>query len=123
MPPTSWSACDEAAWPGRQGPRYRAPVSDQLTADDFLPHVGSAFVATLDGREVMLELVDVRRYGDQPGAPREHPFSLEFAGPADQPLDQRTHRLAHRALGRLEIFLVPVQPGADDRPRYEAVFN
>ncbi len=41
----------------------------------------------------------------------------------ETPLQQRIHALEHPQLGRLELFLVPVGPGPDGVPRYEAVFN
>jgi hypothetical protein len=33
------------------------------------------------------------------------------------------HHLEHEALGDLDLFLVPIGPGADGRQRYEAVFG
>ena len=51
----------------------------------------------------------------------ERPFSLLFRGPADRPLEQGIHPLDHTDMGRLEIFLVPMQPD-DEGPLYEAVF-
>ncbi|HEY7589554.1 MAG TPA: hypothetical protein VH723_01040 [Candidatus Limnocylindrales bacterium] len=91
---------------------------DPMTPETFSAHVGSVFDA--DG--VTLRLVEVRSLGHQPGAPRPHPFALDFTGPREPFLDQRIHRLRHGALGELEIFLVPIGVDADGA-RYEAVFN
>lgn len=50
------------------------------------------------------------------------PFRLLFRGPATAILPQGTHVLRHKTLGRLEIFLVPLQPDAEG-PMYEAIFG
>jgi hypothetical protein len=53
---------------------------------------------------------------------KEESFSLIFRGPLNMPLRQRTYQITHYALGKLEIFLVPV--GRDGGAcYYEAVFN
>jgi hypothetical protein len=95
------------------------------TPETFRPHLDSEFVvehpALAD--HVVLRLTEVTGLGRQPGAPRVEPFTLLFTGPARPLLPQRTYRLEHRVLGRVDIFLVPV--GNDDAglPSYEAVFN
>jgi hypothetical protein len=50
------------------------------------------------------------------------PFRLLFRGPATAILPQGIHALRHKTLGRLEIFLVPLQPDAEG-PMYEAIFG
>lgn len=50
------------------------------------------------------------------------PFRLHFAGPIEVPLEQQIVPLHHEAVGRLDIFLVPVDQTADHR-LYEAIFN
>jgi len=90
----------------------------------FSAHLKSAFtVVEADAPSLQLDLIDVRELGRQPHAPRPDPFVLTFAGPPNRVLDQRIHRLSHPVLGDLEIFLVPIGPGGDARPQYEAVFN
>jgi hypothetical protein len=86
---------------------------------DFEPHVGSAFRA--DDAGIDLELGEVKRHGVQPNAPRTEPFSLYFLGEGGIP--QGILALRHAALGRLEVFVVPIGPGPDGRHRYEAAFN
>ena len=82
---------------------------------DFAPHVGTAFaVADVAGVDLVLDKATPGPH--QPGAPREHPFTLVFTGPAG--LAQQTWLLRHPILGELAIFLVPIAEG-----RYEAVFN
>jgi hypothetical protein len=100
-----------------------------MDAGTFEPHTGSEFrVAGSERSEgseqnlpsIRLEVVTGRPA--QVGGPRSDPFTLEFTGP--QPvLEQRTYTLDHRALGLIELFLVPIGIDPDGRVRYEAVFN
>ncbi|MDQ3914905.1 MAG: hypothetical protein M3323_06170 [Actinomycetota bacterium] len=49
-------------------------------------------------------------------------FRLEFTGPTEPLLDQRTYRMQHDELGTIEIFIVPV--GRDEKgATYEAIFT
>ena len=98
---------------------------DALTADDFAPHIGTAFRVVADeGDARELTLTELTRFPPQLGAPRFESFSLMFSGArGESPLQQRIHALEHPQMGRLELFLVPVGPGPDGIPRYEAVFN
>lgn len=89
-----------------------------MTPDLFRPHVGSRFAIAVEGGDpVVLTLEDVELTG--PGHEfRAEPFTLSFSGPADRMAPQGTLALEHDALGRIELFLVPIGPG-----RYESVFN
>jgi len=94
---------------------------DVLTREDFLPRVGETFRVGETGTDLVLtEAASLAARGASAG-PRRAPFSLLFRGPKPV-LPQRTWALENEALGRLEIFLVPI--GADaDGVRYEAIFN
>ena len=92
-----------------------------LRAEDFRPHLRSEFRIAAGGEPVVLRLAEVYAYPSQPGAPRELPFGIVFAGPHG--LDQRIHRLEHAEMGDLDLFLVPIRPAPDGSARYEAVFN
>ena len=98
---------------------------ESTSAETFLAHQGSEFEVRDPGQDdpIVLVLAEVRSLGHQPNAPRVDPFSLELTGPPAPVLEQRIYRLLHPVLGELEIFLVPIGPGADGRLRYEAVFN
>lgn len=50
-------------------------------------------------------------------------FSIVFAGPPGEPLDQATYELNHRSLGTFPVFLSPVDLADGVNQRYEAVFN
>jgi len=55
-------------------------------------------------------------------APNEK-FSLLFCGPRLPVLAQDTHVFEHPALGRFELFIVPVRTKDPSRRYYQAVFN
>jgi hypothetical protein len=96
-----------------------------LRVADFAPWVGSKFrVATEPGIAMSIELVEASALSARSNLPRAEPFSLIFGGASGHPLDQRIHILEHDGLGRLELFLVPIGPGADGNgPRYQSIFN
>ena len=90
----------------------------------FAPLQGEAFVAESDAGRHSLRLLRVERLRN--GSPAREPFSVLFQGPAEPVIPQQTFTLAHDALGRIAVFLVPV--GRDGDPRrgpvlYEAVFS
>jgi len=91
----------------------------------FEEQVGKAFRLLLaDGPALDFVLVEARKLSlrQAAAAPRSEPFSLVFLGPARPVLAQRIYSLENEALGRLEIFLVPI--GADSGGvKYEAIFN
>jgi hypothetical protein len=98
-------------------------------AADFEPLVGSAFAVSGsgdgdggggDGDGFSVVLADVSRGAH---GPTREPFTLTFAGGPNPPSAQGMHHLEHEALGDLDLFLVPIGPGADGRQRYEAVFG
>jgi hypothetical protein len=85
----------------------------------YVPLVGSTFdVHRPDGDPVAFELVDATA---RPG--RGECFSLVFRGPVETPLDQRTYRMQHRALGDFPLFLVPLGPREDGGLAFEAIVN
>jgi hypothetical protein len=97
-----------------------------LTVAQFAEHTGTRFTASADDGVVELVLVEAQANG-RVGAPgrageEREQFSLLFHGPSDPVLPQAITRLAHPALGALEIFLVPLGPHRDVPMRYEAVF-
>jgi hypothetical protein len=93
----------------------------ELRAETFTPHVGSPFALQGPQGPVALELTKVALLGHGVAGGRE-PFSLHFLAPDAAHLEQRTWTLLHPALGRLDIFLVPLGP-VQGRMRYEAIFT
>lgn len=97
-----------------------------LARADFEPHVGAGL--QVDGQDgLVLELLEVQ---DPPALLRPPPvapgqregFSLLFRGPASPALAQGMHPVLLPGVGRLPLFLVPVQPDGE-RPCYQAVFG
>lgn len=102
-------------------------MPETLTPSYFAPHVGTTFNVVLTDGSLELTLDAVEGHGTRAPRPdvpdlRTEPFSLVFLGPLSPVLPQRIWNLAHAALGRLEVFLVPIGPKGG-RMRYEAVFN
>lgn len=95
-----------------------APL-DCLAADDFAPHVGSAFRSLAPPLDLQLTAIEPAGTGSFPG---RAPFSLFFHGPRVPLLAQKIYALEHPALGRLEIFLVPIGLEGEG-VRYQAVFS
>ncbi len=93
-----------------------------LTLVDFMPAVGTEFTLHRpDGATEPLRLAEAHPVGAGSDAKRA-PFALLFRTAARGWVPQAIYALEHPALGRLEIFLVPL--GADAQGmRYEAVFT
>jgi hypothetical protein len=96
---------------------------EELKIGDFFERVGEGFRVPFAEGSIALTLVEVTNLAraDHAG-PRRAPFSLIFRGPSAPCLRQRIWPLEHEALGRLDIFLVPIGPDPSGM-RYEAVFN
>ena len=87
----------------------------------FEDHIHSPFeLDRQDADPLVLELVEVADKTPS-GFPGEQ-FSLLFKGTLDDYLPQQTYTLDHAQLGRLALFLVPVDERKDGY-RYEAFFN
>ena len=97
---------------------------DTLTVADFKTRVGETFRAAAPGSTVDLVLAEVTDLAGRfkEDGPRRTPFSLIFRGPLQPFLPQQIYPLDNDALGRLEIFLVPLGPDPQGM-RYEAIFN
>ncbi len=98
-------------------------MARELKIGDFFERVGEGFRVPLADGAIEITLVEVTNLAraDHAG-PRRAPFSLTFRGPLRPALVQRTWPLEHAALGRLEVFLVPIGPDPSGM-RYEAIFN
>lgn len=117
---------------GRGGPVidgiFSTAVSANWSPDTFLPLLGHVFTVHVadpaGGPEMVvpLTLIGVTESTTSPGAPRQRPFTLELTG-SEGRLPQGTYALVDVGGESFDIFVVPVQPGADGMARYEAVFN
>ena len=93
-----------------------APLNPTMLAE----HVSTQFDVVDDpSRACCLTLTSIATHAK---TDRQEIFSLFFHGPADPFIPQGIHKLKHRSLGELELFLVPI--GRDkDGFQYEAAFN
>ena len=92
---------------------------ETFTEDTFLAHLNTRFRLSADAADPLeVELVKVTPLS----SPGHVQFSIQFQGPGDQLLPQRTYSIEHEVLGRFDLFLVPVGKNASGF-EYEAVFN
>jgi hypothetical protein len=100
---------------------HRAP--DGLTVADFQPLIGQEFRIAYPGLIENLTLVAATPSSVPPPPGMRPGFSLRFEGhSSDRWLPQATHPVEHATWGRLDLFMVPLGPGANGRFVYEAVF-
>ena len=94
-----------------------------LTLADFTPAIGTEFTLHRpDGATEPLKLAEANAVGAAGADKTRAPFALLFRTSARGWMPQAIYALEHPALGRLEIFLVPLGPDAQGM-RYEAVFT
>lgn len=89
----------------------------------FAPLIGQLFRLEMAGNATEeVELIEAKALPARGGAPRQDPFSLVFRARADSSPSQGMARVAHEALGSVELFLVPI--GKDEQGLYfQAIFN
>ena len=91
-----------------------------LIPADFEPLCGQTFTLSTGQDDVVLQLKEVRHLGN---ALREGgAFSLEYRSGPGPFIPQGTYPITHPALGRLEMFIVPLGP-KDGENRYEIIFT
>jgi hypothetical protein len=94
-----------------------------LTFESFSPHLNSIFALALGESTLELTLTQAAKQPVRPfpGMMRE-PFSLFFRSSTPVVLPQRQYAFKHEAMGRLDMFIVPI--GRDPQGIvYQAVFN
>jgi len=91
---------------------------EALRGQAFGLHVGAQGTAALE----LVEVEPLPLHAGMGHQPARTPFSLVFRGDKGAALPQRIYGIEHEALGRVEIFLVPIGPDPQGQ-RYEAVFN
>ena len=94
-----------------------------LTVESFSTHLNSTFALGVGESTVDLTLTQVQKLPFRPfqGMMRE-PFSLIFRSGMPVVLPQRAYPLKHEAMGKLDIFIVPIGRDAQGIV-YQAVFN
>lgn len=95
-------------------PAVAWPPMDGVTAAMFRDRAGERFRVEELGLEWTLTEVDDHGTGS---------FALLFEGPVEPIVAQGTYTFRSVDEQTMAIFVVPVGPGANGRPLYEAVFN
>lgn len=87
-------------------------MSEQLKKSGFDAVLHETFdvSATDSSSQQQLTLVELR---NRPAPAGYEQFALQFLGPVEPILPQGIYRFAHRALGELQLFMVPVGKNAD----------
>ena len=98
-------------------------MSTRFELADFKPLIGQAFQIRYPDHSDTLTLLEAEAARIQlAGFPPA--FSLLFEGEDRRVmLGQHIYALENAVLGRIELALIPVQPGSNGAFRYEAVFN
>lgn len=96
--------------------------------EDFVRTEGTRFTIGFSDITIPLFLINalpLPPVPEGPGVPatiRRVPYTLDFRGPLEFPLQQNLYRLSHDDLGEVDLFLVPV--GRDeDGLYYHVVIN
>lgn len=102
-----------------------ATPADQLSPAMFRELERSTFTVHGKDKSANLRLVKVCNEQVQsiPGTGKLSKFSLLFRGSDQSPLEQETYRFEHAALGKFDVFLVPVDLAGNGRQHYQVVFN
>ena len=93
----------------------------------FSKHVGDTFRLRVDEEnELDIRLIEAVSM-DQKSDGEPNQFSILFLDPSgteENYLTQAIYRLEHSEMGQLDLFLVPIGPGANGTGiQYESVFN
>ena len=98
---------------------------DKLTSQDFERYLHDPFCIFSESSLLLeVELVSVTELGEPPQEEdKRHAFSLVFRSPlGDSYLPQQIYTLEHQALGKMDLFLVPIGPDPVGMC-YEVIFN
>jgi len=103
---------------GTKATIHPVPGPTYLRFATYPPLVGSTFVLRGPGPDALI--VELESVTPLPSDGES--FSLRFRGSARPSVASRIYRIEHATLGRFELFLSPVGPGAKSL-RLEAVIN
>jgi hypothetical protein len=97
-------------------------MSQVLTAQDFVSHVGKMFTPKGQHRVLTLVSVDTVGWPGEDGMLRE-PFILILRGPPGDVLPEALYDVAVRDGPDLELYIIPIHTAARDRQDYQVAFN
>lgn len=94
-----------------------------LTTENFHVRAGETFELSLGETSMTLTLTEVRALEQRVFAGQiRQPFSLIFRSTSPVALPQRIYTLTNSAMGKADIFLVPIARDAHGMS-YQAIFN
>ena len=93
-----------------------------ITVETFAGREGQAFTIQFADARLELTLAEVTPSPGHWGSAEREQFAVVFEGPLEHQLPQQIWPLDHEELGRLPIFLVPIE-ATDQAMRYQAVFS
>lgn len=104
--------------------RLGGAMTEQLTAEHFLPHLDQPFQVGAASDRLTLIRVDRRAAQDWERAvlPRE-PFNLIFRGPPERIIPAGLYRLEVEGGPGFELYLMPIHTEARGCQDYQAAFN
>ena len=99
---------------------------ERLECTDFEGLVGETF--TVSDQPASLKLIDAQRAkhatDSRPSHVRQEPFSLVFTAPEGTELDDAIHRVEHRGVGRVDVYINRIQMESHPHGNtYEIVFS
>jgi hypothetical protein len=100
-------------------------VESTYTLGMFQPYVGQTFRITSADKSVRMDELDVtlQAVEDRTTGPEAVQFSLEFMGPAGDPIASKTYLFRHPELGSVPMFVSPARKDSQGRTFYRADFN
>jgi hypothetical protein len=107
-------------------------TAEALNFENFAAQLNTTFqIHAEEGHSILVKLGQANLRPDPPLKPGQCPpgdagnekFSLFFRGRRSELLEQNTYRFQHEALGRFELFIVPVFTRNAAKIDYEAVIN
>jgi Domain of unknown function (DUF6916) len=95
---------------------------DQLTADDFVCHLGRKVCLCGGGPDLVLDRIDRREFPGWEGVARK-PFSLIIRGPRRPVLPEGFYPIEIADGPTLTLYVIPILTAARDHQEYQVVFN
>ena len=95
---------------------------DQLTADDFVCHLGRNVWPYGSGLDLVLDRIDRREFPGWEGVTRK-PFSLIFRGPCRPVLPEGLYPIEIVDGPTVTLYVIPILTAARDHQDYQVVFN
>jgi hypothetical protein len=100
-------------------------VQSYYSADMFKPYLHQTFRITSANKAIHMDELDVtlETETDRTKGPEAVQFTLEFMGPAGDPIPSKIYLFQHPELGSLPMFVSPARKDGQGRTFYRADFN